>query len=149
MAGVDDDVTLGEIARRFDRFESNIGGQLRDMAQNSISAAVWAVEKRALEERDQAQGRERADLRGKLTATEQAKKLEHDAIDQKIAAVRSESAEAVQGLQTRLDARDEAVRKERAQRNLAIGLAVLAAILGIISTVTSASISSALSGITG
>ena len=124
----DEDVTLGELGRRFDRFEKTIGEALRELGSTFVTAAVYQAEKKIAEELRAAMGREIGELKAAQKTAAAEKVLEHKELHLRI-----------DNLKADLAAKDESLRKEKAQRYFAIGLAILGTILGVAATVTTTS----------
>ena len=131
----DEPESLGEISRNLRRVENSINRSLENISTNFVLASVWAVEKRSLDERIGTLGREIGGLRANQQTQEAEKELEHKELNNKITLLKEE-----------LHKRDDDVRKERAARWFAIGLASLGLIFGIISAVVAASLNAAING---
>jgi hypothetical protein len=138
----DDDVTLGELGRLI----RGLDRKITDIPNNFLALQVWSVEKAAFERSINGLGREIGELRSEIRATKTEKSAEHDAFELALQQEKEARQAAVRDLEAANTRKEAEVRKERAQRLVAVGLAVLSAVLGIIGTVVGASVLAALNG---
>jgi hypothetical protein len=110
-------MTLGELGRLI----RGLAQEVRDDRRNYLALQVWEVEKRALEEKDRAKGREIAQLRASIDGIESAKDHEHKALGDRLQALKDDAHLAA-----------EQARKDRAKTWTAIGLALLGTVLSVI-----------------
>jgi septal ring factor EnvC (AmiA/AmiB activator) len=143
MAG-DEDVTLGELARRFDRFERSITEGLANFQANFVTAQVWQAEKRILEDQRTSLGREIADLKSASRSGHAEKVLEHKELHLRIDNLTAELAKREREKAVAERAAEQAAAKEKAQRVFTLITAAVAAILSLASGIALAVIINAI-----
>lgn len=129
--GDDEPMTLGELGRLM----KALTAEVREDRRNFLAVQVWEVEKRALEERDRAMGREVNGLRSTLDNLNIAIDHENKAL-----------ANQIQGLREENRVQAEQARKDRARVWVSIGLAVLGGVIAVFTGVTVATLNQIISG---
>ena len=144
MAEDDDGLptTIGELGRLI----RGLAKEVRDDRRSYLAVQVWEVERRAMDERDRAKGREIAQLRTKIDNMDTEKEHEHKELTHKIAAVRDAGAAEIQKLTDKNVAQAEQARKDRAKVWVAIGLAALGGVIAVITGVATAALNQAFTG---
>ena len=130
-----DPESLGELSRNLRRFEQSVQQSLDKISTNFVLNSVWVVEKKSLEDKIVGQGREIAQLRAAIQTRDTEKEHEHKELHGRIDQLREGNHQ-----------RDDTIRKEKAARWFAIGLAALGLVFGIISAVVAASLNTAING---
>lgn len=127
----DEDVTLGEMWRRFDRFEKSVLDSIRDLHSNFVTTAAWQAWQTLMENQRTGLGREIAELKSSAKTASAEKVLEHKELHGRIDLLKAELAMKER---ERLDAEKalaDSQRKEKAQRVFTLVAAGFAAILSI------------------
>jgi hypothetical protein len=119
-----DDVTLGELSRRLQRHEDTTQRELDTIKRSYVSVEVYRLGQEATAKQFSDQGSEIAELKRSEQELEGAKTASHRELHGRIDNERT----------ARLQQLEEA-RKEKAKTWVAVGLAALGLVLGIISGV--------------
>lgn len=130
MAG-EEDVTLGEMSRRFDRFEKAMLDSMRELHTNFVTSVVWQAEKRIIEDQRTSLGREIADLKSTARTAHAEKVLEHKELHARIDTLRAENEKKERERIAAEAAAEDAIRKEKAKQVFTLVAAGFSAILSI------------------
>ena len=127
----DEDVTLGEMSRRFDRFEKSVLESIQGMHTNFVTTVAWQAWQELMENQRTALGREIAELKGNAKTAAAEKVLEHRELHLRIDNLRADLEAKERAREIAEKAAQDAEAKAKAQRTFTLVAAGFAAILSL------------------